>query len=154
LAWSSTEPPGQEPRARIGYVGNMLDLDIASITLDYRVDDQPMRYPVGLAWTVPRIVCPLARNDGGPPRRVANLHLPPGGRYFGSREAYGLTYRSTQECGAHRGLFKRLAAQMGATRPLSVGRFGPTGTSEAGSPPRADGGAGRRRASISSSLRL
>jgi hypothetical protein len=113
--------PGQEPHARIRYVGNMVDLDAATVTLDYRVNDQPMRYAVRLVSTVPRFggrrwwfLCPLARRDGGPPRRVAKLHLPPGGRYFGSREAYGLTYRSNQENGAHRALFRRLAAQMGS----------------------------------------
>jgi hypothetical protein len=38
------------------------------------------------------IICPIVRRDGGPPRRVAKLYLPSGGKYFGSREAYGLTY--------------------------------------------------------------
>ena len=98
-AWLWTYP-GQEAHARIGYVGNMVDLDAATVTLDYRVDDQPMRYPVRLVSTVPRFgdrrwwfVCPLARKDGGPPRRVANHHQPPGQCYFGSRDAYGLTYQ-------------------------------------------------------------
>jgi hypothetical protein len=112
--------PGHEPHARVRYVGNMVDLDSASITLDYRVDDQPMRYAVRLVSTVPRFggrrwwfLCPLARKDGKPPRRVAKLHLPPGQRYFGSREAYGLTYRSVHESWARRALFRRLAVQMG-----------------------------------------
>ena len=30
-------------------------------------------------------------------RRVAKLYLPPGGRYFGCRHCYRLTYRSVQE---------------------------------------------------------
>jgi hypothetical protein len=42
-------------------------------------------------------ICPLARNDGGPPRRVAKRYLASGGKYFGSREGYGLTYTSCQE---------------------------------------------------------
>jgi hypothetical protein len=46
--------PGQEPHASIRYVGNMVDLDAATVTLDYRVNDQPMRYAVRLVWTVPR----------------------------------------------------------------------------------------------------
>jgi hypothetical protein len=37
------------------------------------------------------------RRDGGPPRRVAKLYLPSGSKYFGSREAYALTYTSCQE---------------------------------------------------------
>ncbi len=32
-------------------------------------------------------------------RRVAKLYLPAGGKYFGSREGYGLTYTSCQESG-------------------------------------------------------
>jgi hypothetical protein len=42
--------------------------------------------------------------------------VPPGGRYFGSREAYGLTYQSCQESGRFNGLFRLLAANMGQTR--------------------------------------
>ena len=49
--------------------------------------------------------------------RVANLYLPPGGRYFGSREAYGLTYTSCQESGKFSGLYRRLAVDMGADEP-------------------------------------
>ena len=44
---------------------------------------------------------------------MAKLYLPSGGKYFGSREAYGLTYTSCQERGKNRGLFRRLAAEMG-----------------------------------------
>ena len=58
-------------------------------------------------------LCPLARKDGGPPRRVAKLYLSPGGRYLGSREAYGLTYTSCQESGKFNGLCRRLALDMG-----------------------------------------
>jgi hypothetical protein len=58
-------------------------------------------------------LCPLARQDGGPPRRVAKLYLPPGGKYFGSREAYRLTYTSCQESGKFDGLCRRLAVELG-----------------------------------------
>jgi hypothetical protein len=58
-------------------------------------------YKVRLVTTKPNyggrrwwFICPLVRRDGGPPRRVAKLYLPSGGKYFGSREAYGLTYTS------------------------------------------------------------
>src|SRR3954469_12886501 len=47
-------------------------------------------------------ICPLVRNDGGRPRRVAKLYLPSGGKYFGSREGHGLTYTSCQESGKGR----------------------------------------------------
>jgi hypothetical protein len=52
------------------------------------------------------------RNDGGPPRRVAKLYLPSGGKYFGSREGYGLTYMSCQESGKNRGLNRLLASEL------------------------------------------
>jgi hypothetical protein len=55
----------------------------------------------------------VAVEDGGPARRVAKLYLPPGGRYFGSRQAYGLTYTSCQESGKFSGLCRRLALDMG-----------------------------------------
>jgi hypothetical protein len=58
-------------------------------------------------------VCPIARGDDKPPRCVAHLYLPSGGRYFGSRQAYGLTYRSCQESGKNAALYGRLAAEMG-----------------------------------------
>lgn len=80
--------------------------------MDYRIrlDTTKPNYG-GLRWW---FICPLVRQDGGPPRRVAKLYLPPGGRYFGSREGYGLTYTSCQESGKFRGLYRRLAADMGA----------------------------------------
>ncbi len=79
-----------------------------------------MDYRVRLVTTEPTyggrrwwFLCPLTRQDGGPPRRVAKLYLPPGGTYFGSREAYGLTYTSCQESGKFDGLYRQLAANMG-----------------------------------------
>jgi hypothetical protein len=46
-------------------------------------------------------------------RRVGKLHLPPGGRYFGSREAYDLTYRSSQDSGKFNALFAQVARNIG-----------------------------------------
>jgi hypothetical protein len=81
----------------------------------------------GLRWW---FVCPLARRDGGPPRRVAKLHLPPGGRYFGGRAAHGLTYASCQESGRFRGLFRHIAAELGTDEAgvrRALGRRRPSG---------------------------
>ena len=59
----------------------------------------------GLRWW---FVCPRSG------RRAAKLHLPPGGKYFAHREAYGLTYRSCQESGKFRSAFYRnLANRVG-----------------------------------------
>jgi hypothetical protein len=41
--------------------------------------------------------CPLSRDGYDCQRRVAKLYLPPGGRYFGCRHCYNLTYKSCQE---------------------------------------------------------
>ena len=55
------------------------------------------------------VLCPLAR------RRAAKLYLPPGGRLFGSREAYGLTYAFCQASGSP--LIASIAADVGASVP-------------------------------------
>ena len=106
--------------ARLGYEVDAADPDHAWLRLDYRVNGTPVDYRVQLVTTRPTyggqrwwFVCPLLRRDGGPPRRVAKLYLPPGERYFGSRAGYGLTYTSCQESGQFRGLFRHLAAEMG-----------------------------------------
>jgi hypothetical protein len=84
------------------------------------VNGEPVDYKVRLVTTKPHygglrwwFICPLVRFDGGPPRRVEKLYLPSGGKYFGSREAYGLTYTSCQESGKFNRLFGSLAAEMG-----------------------------------------
>jgi hypothetical protein len=45
--------------------------------------------------------CPLAVGGRACGRRVRKLYLPPGGRYFGCRVCYGLTYPSCQD--SHKG---------------------------------------------------
>src|SRR5262245_20132677 len=42
-------------------------------------------------------ICPLMVSGQACNRRVAKLYFPPGGRYFGCRHCYRLTYRSVQE---------------------------------------------------------
>ena len=106
---------GSEPRAKIGYDANLIDPDAAWLRLTYTASGNPLDYRVGLVATQPTyggrrwgFLCPLVRKDGGPPRRV----VPPSGKYFGSRQAYGLTYPSCQESGKYDGLFRRLAAAL------------------------------------------
>ena len=117
---------GSEPHARISYEANLVDPDAAWLRLTYTASGNPMDYRVRLVTTQPTyggrrwwFLCPLARKDGKPPRRAAKLYLPPGGKYFGSRQAYGLTYTSCQESGKFNGLYQRLAADMG-TEPSSI----------------------------------
>ena len=118
--WGWTREGEDEPHATIGYEANLLDPEAAWLRLHYQWQRESIDYRVRLVTTTPTygglrwwFVCPLVRPDGEPPRRVAKLYLPPGSRYFGSREGHGLTYTSCQESGKFRGLFRHLAAEMG-----------------------------------------
>ena len=42
-------------------------------------------------------ICPLVIDGESCRRRVGNLYLPPGSKYFGCRHCYNLTYRSCKE---------------------------------------------------------
>ena len=58
---------------------------------DYRVERVSMPQPFGgRRWW---FVCPLVNCY----RRCGKLYLPPGGRYYGCRQCYRLTYESVQE---------------------------------------------------------
>ncbi len=119
-SWCWSYEGADEPHATIGYEANLMDLEAAWLRLHYQADGEPVDYRINLVSTKPNygglrwwFICPLVRRDGGPPRRVAKLYLPPGGRYFGSRGGYGLTYTSCQESGKFRGLFRHLATDLG-----------------------------------------
>jgi hypothetical protein len=118
--WGWWREGEKDPFARLGYEVDASDPAHAWLRLDYRVNGTPADYRIRLMTSQPTygghrwwFVCPLVRRDGGSPRRVAKLYLPPGERYFGSRAGYGLTYTSCQESGQFRGLFRHLAAEMG-----------------------------------------
>jgi hypothetical protein len=119
-SWCWTLDGDNKPDATIGYEANLTDQDNAWLRLYYRASGELMDYKVRLVATIPHyggfrwwFICPLARRDGGPPRRAAKLYLPPGGKYFGSREGYGLTYKSCQESGKFNKLFASIAAELG-----------------------------------------
>jgi hypothetical protein len=57
--------------------------------------------------------CPLAVNGRACGRRAAKLYLPPGGRYFGCRVCYDLTYESCQESYQFDRAFAQLARETG-----------------------------------------
>ena len=119
-SWGWTREGEDKPHATIAYEANLRDPAAAWLRLHYQWREEPVDYRVRLVTTKPTygglrwwFICPLARRDGGSPRRVGKLYLPPGSRYFGSREGHGLTYTSCQESGKFRGLFRHLAADMG-----------------------------------------
>jgi hypothetical protein len=115
-----------EPFATIGYQADLTDQDDAWLRLHYRANGEPVDYKVQLEASTPHygglrwwFICPLGHHDE-PPRRVAKLYLPPGGKYFGSRGGYGLTHTSCQESGKGRGLYRLLASEMGKRRSTEV----------------------------------
>src|SRR3954451_24909012 len=122
------------PHATVGDEASLVDSPDAWLRLPSRAGGEPVDYRVRLVTTRPTygglrwwFVSPLVRRDGGPPRRAAKLYLPPGGRYFGSRIGYGLTYASCQESGQFRVLHRHLAAELGtdeATVRRALGRRG------------------------------
>jgi hypothetical protein len=119
-SWGWTYEGEDRPHATIGYEASLTDVENGWLRLHYRRNEQVVDYRVQLEATRPNFgglrwwfICPLVRRDGGRPRRVAKLYLPCGGKYFGSREGYGLTYTSCQESRKSCGLFRRLAAEMG-----------------------------------------
>jgi len=63
-------------------------------SLDYRVRvvATPCNYGGERYW----FICPLSYEGRACERRVGKLYLPPGGRYFGCRHCYDLTYESAQ----------------------------------------------------------
>jgi hypothetical protein len=119
-SWCWTYEGADKPHATISYEADLTDQDDAWLRIHYWTGGQPVDYRVRLETTTPNygglrgwFLCPLVRSDGGPQRRVAKLYLPPGGRYFGSRERYGLTYTSCQESRKFDKLYATIAANLG-----------------------------------------
>jgi hypothetical protein len=69
-----------------------LDGDPREITESVKVETTRPNFGGQRFW----FVCPLERNGSPCNRRVADLHLIPGGRYFGCRHCLNLTYTSRQ----------------------------------------------------------
>lgn len=116
-AWSYE---GQEPSARIAYVGDMRTPSAATLRLAYTAHGEDVDDVIRLDWTDPQFggkrwwfLCPLDIKAGRRPRRASKLHLPPGARHFGSRASYGLTYQSRRDSGRHEALWRRLGAELG-----------------------------------------
>jgi hypothetical protein len=127
-----------EQTSSIGYHVNTSAGEPPTIRLDYTTkrpgEDQGERmdYPVGLTttplpWGGVRwwFLCPLVRNGLPCGRRMGKLYLPPGGRYFGCRHCYDLTYTSCQESHKFDGLYRMLAANIGVPGlpPAMIGRL-------------------------------
>ena len=104
------------PHAIVRYDADFTEPDNSWLRLRYHVNGERVDCMVRLVTTRPNygghrwwFACPLVR------RRAAKLYLPPGGRLFGSREAYGLTYAFCQASGSP--LIASIAADVGASVP-------------------------------------
>jgi len=94
----------------VGSVGYLVEWEEERAVLTFRYGvtrggereevDEPVRLVTsrpplgGLRWW---FVCPLVVNGTPCRKRVSKLYLPPGGKLFGCRSCYRLTYRSVQE---------------------------------------------------------
>lgn len=101
--------------------------DVPTITLDYCWrDSEDVEIPIRLQTTPANFggerywfTCPLTV-DGVPcNRRVGNVHLPPGARYFGCRTCHDLTYVSCQEAHQAERLFAGFGADADVCRLLA-----------------------------------
>lgn len=120
LAWTRTATG--ETSSSISYEVNTLNQADPWIRLSYTVrrnkEDVDFRVRLtttplpwgGVRWW---FLCPLTHNGRGCWRRCGKLYLPPGGRYFGCRLCYNLTYTSSQDAHKSDGLYRMLAANMG-----------------------------------------
>jgi hypothetical protein len=117
-SWGWTYDGEDKPHATIGYEADLSDQDNAWLRLHYRRNGEPVDYRVRLVTSTPHygglrwwFICPLVRNDGGPPRRKNCISCPV--ESTGSRESYGLTYTSCQESGKNGRLWRTLGAEIG-----------------------------------------
>ncbi len=136
MRWTNTRT-GEET-ASIGYI--LEPLGEAGLTMRLRYtktgrnnDKESLDYPVMLQTTRPNyggrrwwFTCPLVVNGRACHRRVGKLYLPPGGKYFGCRHCYNLTYKSCQESDKRLNFYLENPAAMKAAMggdPLSTESF-------------------------------
>jgi hypothetical protein len=107
LGYHLTRTPEGEMALRLTY----------AITNCMSGEKKELNYTVELTTTRPHFGgqrfwfrCPMVTNGVPCRKRVAKLYLPSGGRYFGCRICYDLTYRSAQEHDKRGDMFQRLLA--------------------------------------------
>jgi hypothetical protein len=95
---------GEEATASIDYTVRPVESDLLLVlSYTFTATGQVVEEPVPLVNTPMRFGgvrwwgrCPLVVDGRACGRRVRKLYLPPGGRYFGCRTCYRLTYASAQ----------------------------------------------------------
>lgn len=86
--------------------------------LDYKV--QLVTTPCNFGGVRYWFICPLWIDGRQCGRRVAKLYLPPGGKYFGCRHCYNLTYKSCQDSHKFDRLYSLIAKSVPGTTPKMV----------------------------------
>lgn len=132
LWWTNTATG--ERTASLGYSLEPVGEEGLILRLRYTVgrdgDKQEVDEPIRLQTTYPHFggirwwfTCPLVV-DGKPcNRRAGKLYLPPGGRYFGCRTCYDLTYTSSQESHKYDRLFALIASDIPGMTPKDAERL-------------------------------
>lgn len=126
-------PDEEEILASIGYQVDTTSLHDPHVRLHYTITDpftdekHSLDYEVRLTTTRPHLggirwwfVCPRRRHGAPCACRVAKLYLPPGGRYFGCRTCYNLTYTSCRESHQFDRIFAMMAEGLPGATPLMV----------------------------------
>jgi hypothetical protein len=133
-AWFRDESRTERTSA-IGYEVNTRDAPPwLRLLYTFAESQNALDYRIRLVTTRPRFggqrwwfICPLLVYGRPCGRRVGKLYLPPGGRYYGCRHCYDLTYTSCQERRKYDGLLRRIALYMGqdfATVKRAMNRIG------------------------------
>ena len=128
-SWFWRNPRTSEKTSSIGYESNTIDASRKWLRLHYTITrtQEKLDYKVALQTTHPNyggtrwwFTCPLVINGRPCSRRVGKLYLPPGGRYYGCRACYDLTYTSCQESHKYDSLFASIAKNIPGTTPQEV----------------------------------
>lgn len=124
-----------EKTSSITYEVNTRDVPpLVRLFYTFTENKDAINYRIQLVTTRPRFgglrwwfICPLVIHGKPCARRVGKLYLPPGGRYFGCRHCYNLTYTSCQESHKYDSALRFLAQDTGydfATVKRAMARLG------------------------------
>ena len=101
-----------------------------SYTVTIRDEKVSVDEPIRLTTTRPHFggvrwwfVCSLIVNGRACRRRCGKLYLPPGGRYFGCRVCYGLTYKSAQDAHKYDRIWRLVGDDVNRLFDLATGRL-------------------------------
>jgi len=128
LNWTNTVTG--EKVSSCGYEVNTLNPSASWFRVFYTLTqtDEKVDYTIRFTTTNPNFggtrwwyICPLLVNGRSCSRRVGKLYLPPGGKYYGCRVCYNLTYTSCQDSHKYDRMFAMLANDTGTT-PAMVKR--------------------------------